>query len=205
RPHPRLLLPPRGPPGHRCDPRRTPDRPPAAPRLRQGPAQRGPGRPDGPRQRTRRRLRRGRHQRRLRLHPDLRPALLGPHRRGAHRPDAHPPGGQWVAFPTFSQLDEAVFSMVVAGRMIEDDVAIMMVEAESTDNSWNLIKEQGVIAPTEEVVAEGLEAAKVFVRTLCVAQQELADTAAKPVREFPLFLDHQPDAYEIVETAAAER
>ena len=116
-----------------------------------------------------------------------------------------PQGGQWVAFPTFSQLDEAVFSMVVAGRMIEDDVAIMMVEAESTDNSWNLIKEQGVIAPTEEVVAEGLEAAKVFVRTLCVAQQELADTAAKPVREFPLFLDHQPDAYEIVETAAAER
>ena len=114
-------------------------------------------------------------------------------------------GGQWVAFPTFSQLDEAVFSMVVAGRMVEDDVAIMMVEAESTDNSWNLIKEQGVIAPTEEVVAEGLEAAKVFIRTLCVAQQELADTAAKPVREFPLFLDHQPDAYEIVQSAAADR
>src|SRR5699024_1900195 len=77
--------------------------------------------------------------------------------------------------------------------------------AESTDNSWNLIKEQGVIAPTEAVVAEGLEAAKVFVRALCVAQQALADTAAKPVREFPLFLDHQHDGYGIGETAAAER
>ena len=119
-------------------------------------------------------------------------------------------GGQWVAFPTFSQLDEAVFSMVVAGRMVEDeqgnqDVAIMMVEAEATDNAWTLITEQGAIAPTESVVAEGLEAAKVFIRSLCVAQQELAATAAKPVREFPLFLDFQDDAYDIVETAAAER
>ncbi|WP_083837740.1 polyribonucleotide nucleotidyltransferase [Brachybacterium squillarum] len=114
-------------------------------------------------------------------------------------------GGQWVAFPTFTQLDEAVFSMVVAGRIVEDDVAIMMVEAEATDHSWNLISEQGAIAPTEEVVAEGLDAAKVFIRTLCEAQQELAKTAAKPVREFPLFLDYQDDAYEIVSGAASER
>ena len=114
-------------------------------------------------------------------------------------------GGQWVAFPTFSQLDEAVFSMVVAGRIVEDDVAIMMVEAEATDNAWTLIKEQGAIAPTESVVAEGIEAAKVFIRSLCVAQQELAATAAKPVREFPLFLDYQDDAYGIVEAAANER
>ena len=119
-------------------------------------------------------------------------------------PDAQG-GGQWVAFPTFAQLDEAVFSMVVAGRIVEDDVAIMMVEAEATDNSWTLIKEQGAIAPTESVVAEGLEAAKVFIRSLCVAQQELAAKAAKPVREFPLFLDYQEDAYSVVEAAATER
>jgi len=114
-------------------------------------------------------------------------------------------GGQWVAFPTFSQLDEAVFSMVVAGRMVGDDVAIMMVEAEATDHSWNLIKEQGAIAPTEEVVAEGLEASKVFIRSLCEAQAELARTAAKPVRDFPLFLDYQDDAFDIVSGAASER
>ena len=114
-------------------------------------------------------------------------------------------GGQWVAFPTFAQLDEAVFSMVVAGRIVGDDVAIMMGEAEATDNSWSLIKEQGAIAPTEEVVAEGLEASKVFIRSLCEAQIELARTAAKPVREFPLFLDYQEDAYGIVEGAVSER
>lgn len=119
-------------------------------------------------------------------------------------------GGQWVAFPTFAQLDEAVFSMVVAGRIVEDadggsDVAIMMVEAEATDNSWSLIKDQGAIAPTEDVVAEGLEASKIFIRALCEAQKELAATAAKPVREFPLFLDYQDDAYETVAEAATER
>ena len=114
-------------------------------------------------------------------------------------------GSQWIAFPTFSQLDEAVFSMVVAGRIVEDDVAIMMVEAEATDNAWSLIKEQGAVAPTEEVVAQGLEAAKVYIRTLCEAQKELAAKAAKPVREFPLFLDYQDDAYDLVAEAATDR
>ena len=114
-------------------------------------------------------------------------------------------GGQWIAFPTFSQLDEAVFSMVVAGRIVEDDVAIMMVEAEATDHAWSLIKEQGAVAPTEEVVAQGLEAAKVYIRTLCEAQKELAAKAAKPVREFPLFLDYQDDAYDLVADAATDR
>ena len=41
--------------------------------------------------------------------------------------------GQWVGFPTYSQLEDATFDMVVAGRLLDDgDVAIMMVEAEST-------------------------------------------------------------------------
>ncbi|RAA68836.1 polyribonucleotide nucleotidyltransferase, partial [Burkholderia multivorans] len=47
--------------------------------------------------------------------------------------------GQWVAFPNFSQLDDAVFDMVVAGRMVGDDVAIMMVEAEATDQALDLV------------------------------------------------------------------
>ncbi|WP_460477945.1 polyribonucleotide nucleotidyltransferase [Brachybacterium huguangmaarense] len=118
-------------------------------------------------------------------------------------------GGQWIAFPTFSQLDEAVFSMVVAGRIVgegdQSDVAIMMVEAEATDNAWDLVKNQGAIAPTEEVVAEGLEASKVFIRSLCEAQKEMADKAAKPVREFPLFLDYQDDAFDLVAETATDR
>ncbi len=49
--------------------------------------------------------------------------------------------GQWVAFPTHSQLEDAVFDMVVAGRVTETgDVAIMMVEAEATEQTWNLVR-----------------------------------------------------------------
>ena len=56
----------------------------------------------------------------------------------------------------------------------------MMVEAEATDNVIELIA-GGAGAPTEAVVAEGLEAAKPFIAALCEAQQELAD-AARPRR-----------------------
>ncbi len=108
---------------------------------------------------------------------------------------------QWVAFPKHSDKERAVFEMVVAGRVVGNDVAIMMVEAEATDNSWNLIKNNGATAPTEEVVAEGLEAAKPFIKALCDAQADLAARTAKPVQEFPLFLDYEDDVFAAVEGA----
>ncbi|MDO5628878.1 MAG: polyribonucleotide nucleotidyltransferase [Mobilicoccus sp.] len=114
--------------------------------------------------------------------------------------------GQWVAFPNFSDIERSVFDMVVAGRVVDGgDVAIMMVEAESTEQTWDLVKNQGKTAPTEEVVAEGLEAAKPFIAELCRAQSELASQAGKDVQEFPIFLDYQDDAYEAVEKAAQDK
>jgi len=113
---------------------------------------------------------------------------------------------QWVAFPTWSQLERATFNMVVAGRIVGDgpeDVAIMMVEAEATDNTLDLIAE-GATAPTEQVVAQGLDAAKPFIRVLCEAQQALAAVAAKPTSEFPLYPAYQDDVYQAVEELAAE-
>src|SRR6204780_4752646 len=71
--------------------------------------------------------------------------------------------GQWVAFPEHEQLAQATFDMGVAGRVLEDgDVAIMMVEAESTPETLKLLADSGsgAVAPTEDTVAEGLEAAK---------------------------------------------
>ncbi|WP_395725724.1 polyribonucleotide nucleotidyltransferase [Nakamurella sp.] len=105
--------------------------------------------------------------------------------------------GQWVAFPRHSELERAVFDMVVAGRLAGDDVAIMMVEAEATVATVGLVA-GGATAPTEEVVAEGLEAAKPFLRVLCQAQNELAGKSAKPVAEFKLFPPYQQDAYDAV-------
>ncbi|GAA4123010.1 polyribonucleotide nucleotidyltransferase [Nocardioides fonticola] len=110
--------------------------------------------------------------------------------------------GQWVAFPTHTQLEKAVFDMVVAGRVTETgDVAIMMVEAEATEETIDLVM-GGAQAPTEEVVAGGLEAAKPFIKQLCEAQVELANVAAKPIQDFPIFLDYEDDVYAAVEAAA---
>ncbi|MGB9223525.1 polyribonucleotide nucleotidyltransferase [Mycobacterium sp.] len=115
--------------------------------------------------------------------------------------------GQWVAFPTVEQLEEAVFDMVVAGRIVEHegkpDVAIMMVEAEATDKVIALV-EGGAGAPTESVVAEGLEAAKPFIAALCTAQQELADAAAKPTGDYPVFPDYGEDVYYSVASVATD-
>jgi polyribonucleotide nucleotidyltransferase len=111
--------------------------------------------------------------------------------------------GQWVAFPNHSQLEEAVFDMVVAGRVTADDVAIMMVEAEATVRTIELIK-GGAVTPTEEIVGQGLEAAKPFIRALCDAQSELAKMAAKPTGEFPVYPEYQPDAFEAVAAIASD-
>ena len=69
-----------------------------------------------------------------------------------------------------------------------------MVEAEATDNVIELIA-GGAGAPTESVVAEGLEAAAVHrgavqgaVRTRCAAGKE---------RRYPLFPDYADDVYHV--------
>jgi polyribonucleotide nucleotidyltransferase len=112
--------------------------------------------------------------------------------------------GEWVPFPSYSELERAVFDMVVAGRVVDGgDVAIMMVEAEATVNTISLIA-GGAQAPTEEVVAQGLEAAKPFLAQLCEAQQRLADSAAKPTREFPVYLDYADDALAAVTAAVSD-
>jgi polyribonucleotide nucleotidyltransferase len=109
--------------------------------------------------------------------------------------------GQWVAFPTHPQLADATFDMVVAGRVLEDgDVAIMMVEAESTPRTLALIADpaSGAVGPTEERVAEGLDAAKPFIKALCDAQLQIAAHAAKETADYPVFADYQQDVYDAV-------
>jgi polyribonucleotide nucleotidyltransferase len=113
--------------------------------------------------------------------------------------------GQWVAFPTFSQVERATFDMVIAGRLLPSgDVAVMMVEAEATADTLELIA-GGATKPTEEVVAQGLEAAKPFIAELCRAQAALAEVAAKPTADFPVFLDYQDDVYDAVTAAGNEK
>ncbi|MBB2965923.1 polyribonucleotide nucleotidyltransferase [Leifsonia aquatica] len=110
---------------------------------------------------------------------------------------------QWIAFPKASQLEEAVFDLTVAGRVLtnadgsEGDVAIMMVEAEATEHSWNLIQ-GGAVKPNEEVVAQGLEAAKPFIRQLVGAQNVIAQQSAKAIADYPVFLPYSKESYDNV-------
>ena len=115
-------------------------------------------------------------------------------------------GDQWVAFPNVEQLKDAVFDLMVAGRVVTkadgtEDVAIMMVEAEATEDSWNLIK-GGATRPDEAVVAQGLEAAKPFLTQLVKAQEQLAAQSAKEVQEYPVFLPYTDEVYVAVEALA---
>ena len=101
-PHPRLVLPPRGPPERGRDPHLPADRPAAAPVVRQGPAQRGPGRrsrswrwtPTTSTTWSRSTPRRC---------PPSSPACRSPARSAATRVALVE--GQWVAFPTHSELE----------------------------------------------------------------------------------------------------
>jgi polyribonucleotide nucleotidyltransferase len=120
--------------------------------------------------------------------------------------------GQWVAFPTREQQNQAVFELVVAGRVVEDqprrgrrkpapgeNVAIMMVEAGATDSVVERVAE-GAPAPTESVVAEGIEAARPFIAELCGAQAALSDAVAAETREFELFPPFGEDVFAAVES-----
>ncbi|GAA0956028.1 polyribonucleotide nucleotidyltransferase [Frigoribacterium faeni] len=115
-------------------------------------------------------------------------------------------GDQWVAFPKASQLADAVFDLTVAGRVVtdaagNDDVAIMMVEAEATEHAWGLIQ-GGATKPDEAVVAQGLEAAKPFLKQLVEAQATMAAQAAKEIADYPVFLPYTDEVLEAVTAAA---
>ena len=112
--------------------------------------------------------------------------------------------GQWIAFPRWSELERATFAMSVAGRLTEDDVAIMMVEASAPEHADATIKAGGT-KPTEQVVAQGLEAAKPVIRTLCEAQLEIIEKYAKPTGDYPFFPDYTEEQYAAVEKQIGDR
>ena len=114
--------------------------------------------------------------------------------------------GAWIAHPTYQQGDESTFEMVVAGRKLEDgDVAIMMVEAGGTEATWKLY-EGGAPKVTEDVIAEGLEAAKQWINASVDLQLDLVkkvQEAHGPIETvaYEERVDYQPDAFDAVADA----
>ncbi len=113
--------------------------------------------------------------------------------------------GEWIPFPTYQESSESAFDMVVAGRLSDNDVAVMMVEAGGTGNSWTLY-ESGTPKVDEDVLAGGLEASKTWIREMIELQQQAVDAAGDIKKmEPPLIVDHSDEIFEAVQAAAAER
>jgi polyribonucleotide nucleotidyltransferase len=117
--------------------------------------------------------------------------------------------GNWIAHPTYQEGDASTFELVVAGRRTPaGDIAIMMVEAGGTEATWGLY-EQGAPKITEEVLAEGLEAAKEFIGNAIDLQFELkkaVEAAHGKIETIPytLFTDYDEDVFAAVEESARE-
>jgi len=111
--------------------------------------------------------------------------------------------GAWVAFPTYEQLEDAVFDLVVAGKRNDDgQIDIAMVEAGATENGYRLVQD-GQQASDEATVAAGLEEAKGYIGTLIDLQLQLLEAvgSADPV-EWPVNADYSDEMYQRVVAVA---
>jgi len=113
--------------------------------------------------------------------------------------------GRWKVNPTYQDLDLATFDMIVAGRKNDQGgVDILMVEAEAPDDALKHIAE-GNPAPTEEVVAEGLEEAKRNIGEIVDFQREFAERFGAAEREFPVEVDYEDEVVAAVDQFAGGR
>jgi polyribonucleotide nucleotidyltransferase len=113
--------------------------------------------------------------------------------------------GRWKVNPTYQDLDLATFDMVVAGRRNDQgEVDILMVEAEAPDEALKHIAD-GDPAPTEEVVAEGLEEAKRVIGEIVDFQREFAEQVGIKEGEFPIEADFEEDLVSAIKSFAEGR
>ncbi|MBI2710511.1 MAG: polyribonucleotide nucleotidyltransferase [Actinobacteria bacterium] len=108
--------------------------------------------------------------------------------------------GEWIPHPTYEEGDESTFQIVVAGRRAGDDIAIMMVEAGGSEKAWSYY-EAGAPKVTEEVIADGLEACKRWIREAIELQDELV---ARAGRREPIEWESQLDYGDDVAGRVAE-
>jgi polyribonucleotide nucleotidyltransferase len=123
---------------------------------------------------------------------------------------AYSQDGEWIPHPTYEEADNGTFELVVAGRELDDgDVAVMMVEAGGSENAFYYY-EDGAKKVTEEVLADGLEACKVWIKESINLQRQLiasviaTDGPIEPMSWTPV-LDYTPEIFEAVERVATEK
>jgi polyribonucleotide nucleotidyltransferase len=114
--------------------------------------------------------------------------------------------GEWIPMPSYEQLADSVFELVVAGRRNDQGgIDIAMVEAGATEHAMRLI-ESGQAPTDEAAVARGLEEAKPHIAALIAAQLELRkQVGVIPEVEFPVVVPYTPEMYAKVEAIAAPK
>ena len=99
----------------------------------------------------------------------------------------------WVVQATNSELEDSVFDMVVAGSLNpKGEIDIVMVEAGATDNAFAKIDE-GSAAPSENIVADGIDMSKEFILKLIEAQKELVAKRDVPEVDWPIIEDYSEE------------
>ena len=99
----------------------------------------------------------------------------------------------WVVQATNSELEDSVFDMVVAGSLNpKGEIDIVMVEAGATDNAFAKIDE-GSAAPSENIVADGIDMSKEFISKLIEAQNELVAKRDVPEIDWPIIEDYSEE------------
>ncbi len=111
--------------------------------------------------------------------------------------------GEWIPFPTFEELDESVFQLVVAGkRNAAGEVDIAMVEAGATEHGHRMVTD-GQPVSDEESITRGLEEAKGYIGQIIDLQVELrAQIGEIKAVEFPVAEAYSDELYARVEAVA---
>jgi polyribonucleotide nucleotidyltransferase len=106
--------------------------------------------------------------------------------------------GKWIPHPTYEEGDAATFELVVAGREIDGDIAIMMVEAGGTEKAVSYY-DAGAPKVTEAVIAGGLEESKQWIKESIDMQRKLVEQAGvhAPIPYEPV-LDYSDEIFERV-------
>jgi polyribonucleotide nucleotidyltransferase len=112
--------------------------------------------------------------------------------------------GTWIPHVTYEDGDDCTFEIVVAGRLIDGDVAIMMVEAGGTEKAWDYY-EAGAPKVTEEEIARGLEECKTWIRESIDLQTELVKEVGEVTPlVFSVGVDYEQDVYERVAAVVSD-
>ena len=99
----------------------------------------------------------------------------------------------WVVQDTNTEIEESVFDMVVAGSLnTKGEVDIVMVEAAASDSAFEKI-DNGSKAPSESIVADGIDMSKEFIGKLIDAQKELLTKRSIPVVDWPIVEDYSAE------------